>query len=212
MARIIKRAAERKSEIVKAARRLFQAKGYDKATIQDVMNHLGIAKGTIYHYFKSKDDLLEAIIDDIVDEDIERKRTMMKEMKGNALEKVRKILGAGTMAAENEEILEHLHQPGNMGMHTRLLAATLKKEAPLYGELIRQGCGEGIFRTDSPLECAEFILAAIQFLTDLGIYPWTREELTRRALAFPALIEAQLHAAPGSFQFMLDQIGGENDS
>jgi len=206
MVRVVKKAAERRAEIVKAARHLFQTKGYDKTTIQDVMDHLGIAKGTIYHYFKSKEELLEAIIENIVDENIEQMQILMKDVKGNALEKTRMLIGAGNMAANNNEILEHLHQPGNTGMHIRLLAATLVKQAPLYAELIRQGCDEGIFQTDTPLECAEFILSAIQFLTDQGVYSWTQEELMRRALAFPGLIEAQLKAAPGSFQFMLNQI------
>ena len=43
----------------------------------------------------------------------------------------------------------------------------LIKLAPLYGELIKQGCDEGIFHTQTPLESAEFILSGAQFLTDL---------------------------------------------
>ncbi len=69
-------------------------------------------------------------------------------------------------------------------------------------ELIWQGCEEGIFQTDTPLECAEFILAAVQFLTDSGIYNWTQEDLMRRTRAFPKLIEQQLKAPSGAFQFM----------
>jgi AcrR family transcriptional regulator len=206
MVRIVKKAAERRSEIVKTARHLFQTKEYDKTTMQDVMDQLGIAKGTIYHYFKSKEELLEAVIVDIVDENIEQMQLALTEMNGNALEKIRILIGLGSVAANNNEVLDHLHQLGNVGMHTRLLAVALIKQAPLYGELIRQGCEEGIFQTDFPLECAEFILSAIQFLTDPGIYPWTQEDLIRRARAFPGLIEAQLKAAPGSFQFMLAQV------
>jgi len=205
MVRITKKPAERRSEIVQAARRLFQSKEYDKTTMQDVMDDLGIAKGTIYYYFKSKEELLEAVIENIVDENSELMQSSLKEMKGNALEKLRILIGEGNMATNNGEILERLHQPGNSGMHNRLLAAALIKQAPLYAELIRQGCQEGIFQTDTPLECAEFILAALQFLTDQGIYPWTQEDLIRRAFAFPGLIEAQLKAAPGSFRFMLVQ-------
>lgn len=206
MARIVKKAEERKLEIVEAARSLFKAKGYDATTIQDVLDHLGIAKGTIYHYFKSKEELLEAVIENIVDESIERMQTQMMDVQGNALEKLRMLVKVGNAATDNEEILEHLHQPGNTGMHIRLLAAALNKQAPLYGELIRQGCEEGIFRTESPLECAEFILSAIQFLTDMGIYPWSQDDLVRRARAFPRLIEAQLNAAPGSFNFMSEPL------
>lgn len=51
-----------------------------------------------------------------------------------------------------------------------------------------------------PLECAEFVISSVQFLTDLGVYPWTQEDLKRRALAFPALIEQMLQAPEGSFK------------
>ena len=205
MVRIVKKATERRSEIVKTARHLFQTKEYDKTTMQDVMDILGIAKGTIYHYFKSKEELLEAVIENIVDENIEHMQLVISEMKGNALEKISILIGTGSIAENNDKVLDHLHQPGNTGMHTRLLAVALIKQAPLYAELIRQGREEGIFQTDAPLECAEFILSAIQFLTDSGIYPWTQEDLARRVRAFPGLIEVQLKAVPGSFQFMLDQ-------
>ena len=205
MVRIVKKAAERRLEILKTARHLFQTKEYEKTTMQDVMDHLSIAKGTIYHYFKSKEELLEAVVENIVDENIEQMQLVTSEMKGNALEKIRILIGLGSVAANNNEVLDHLHQLGNSGMHTKLLAVALIKQAPLYGGLIRQGCEEGIFHTDAPLECAEFILSSIQFLTDTGIYPWTQEDLVRRARAFPGLIEAQLKVAPGSFQFMLDQ-------
>lgn len=207
MVRIVKKAAQRKAELVQAARRLFQTKGYDQTTMQDVMDDLGIAKGTIYHYFKSKEDLLEAVTEYIVDENIQRMQTILDQAEGNALQKMRMLIEAGSIAADNSEILEHLHQPGNTGMHIHLLAATLEKQAQLYAQLFRQGCAEGIFQTDTPLECAEFILSAVQFLTDTGVYPWTQETLFRRASAFPALIEAQLKAAPGSFNFLLNQVG-----
>jgi AcrR family transcriptional regulator len=128
MVRIVKKSAERKSDIVKAAKDLFQSKDYDKTTMQDVMSRLGIAKGTIYHYFKSKEELLEAVIENIVDENLEQMQILLKEIKGNALEKIQALVEKGNIAKDNTEILEHLHKPGNDAMHIRLLAAhyTLK--------------------------------------------------------------------------------------
>lgn len=203
MARIVKKASDRKAEIVSTARRLFQTQEYDKTSMQDIMDALGIAKGTIYHYFTSKEALLEAVIDDIVEKNIQQMQTRLKNASGNALQKMELLVKANNMAADNKDILDHLHKPGNDAMHSRLLAATLVKLSPLYAELIQQGCDEGIFKTDTPLECAEFILSAIQFLTDMGIYPWTKEDLNRRIQAFPKLIEQQLRASPGSFQFLI---------
>jgi AcrR family transcriptional regulator len=206
MVRIVKKAEVRRQEIVAAARQLFEVKEYDRTTMQDVMDQLGIAKGTIYHYFKSKEELLQAVVEDIVAEDLARKQALMNESSGNALEKVRTLLRAGSLADENAGILENLHSPGNLGMHIHLLAVALMGQAPLYADLIQQGCAEGLFQTEHPLECAEFILSAVQFLTDMGIHPWAQEDLIRRAMAFPSIIEALLNAPKGSFQFMLGQL------
>ena len=206
MVRIVKKAEVRRQEIVATARSLFQVKEYENTTMQDVMDQLSIAKGTIYHYFKSKDELLEAVVENMVEEDIAFKEKLMKETSGNALIKIRTLISAGSLADEHAEILEHLHHPGNLGMHIRQLAVSLTRQAPLYAELIRQGCDEGLFQTEYPLECAEFILSAVQFLTDMGIHPWAQETLMRRAMAFPRIIEALLKAPQGSFQFMLEQL------
>jgi AcrR family transcriptional regulator len=206
MVRIVKKAEVRRAEIIHAARALLQAKEVDKMTMQDVMDDLGIAKGTIYHYFKSKEELLEAVVVNIVDEATAQMQAILDETKGNALEKMSRLIRAGNVSADNDKVLEQLHSPANREMHVRLLAVALIKQAPLYARLFQQGCDEGLFQTDNPLECAEFILAGIQFITDEGIYPWTPEDLRRRAQAVPALMEAQLKAAPGSFQSLFSQI------
>lgn len=201
MKRTVKKPSERRAEIIRTARDLFLTKDYDKTTMQDFMDHLGIAKGTIYHYFKSKEELLEAVVEDIVDQHLEKMRSLIQETRGNALQKIRALVEAGS-EIEAPAMLEKLHERGNEAMHTRLLAAAIMKQAPLYATLIQQGCEEGIFHTETPLECAEFILSAVQFLTDLGICPWTEDELTRRSKAFPKLIEQLLQAPRNSFQFI----------
>lgn len=200
MTRVVKKPKERRLEIIKVARDLF-LKDYDKATMQDFMNHLGIAKGTIYHYFASKEELLEAVVENIVTEHFEKMHILMQETKGNALKKIQALILGGKIFAPF--VLDQLHDKGNEALHTRLLVAALMKQAPLYAELIEQGCKEGIFHTQNPLECAEFILSAVQFLTDLGIHPWSEEDLKRRNQAFPSLIEQLLKAPAGSFLFLL---------
>lgn len=112
------------------------------------------------------------------------------------------LVETGSIAEDNKPILEQLHKSGNEALHLRLLAATLVKQAPLYAAIIEQGCKEGIFKTEAPLECAEMILSGFQFLTDRGIYPWTQEDVVRRFQAFPRLIEQMLNAPSGSFYFL----------
>jgi AcrR family transcriptional regulator len=205
MVRTVKKPETRKAEIIKAARTLFQTSDYDRTTMQDVMVVLGVAKGTIYHYFKSKEELLNAVIDQMAEESLEKMQYVIDHVSGNALERLQQIIAAGSIADENQEIMDQLHSPRNAGMHAAMLAVSVKCSAPLYAQLIRQGCEEGLFEVEDPLESAELILASFQFLLDTGIYQWTEEDLKRRALALPRLIENVLRAKPGSFQFLIQQ-------
>lgn len=190
----------RKAEIIQTARQLFQTKDYDQTTMQDIMDCLDIAKGTIYHYFKSKEELLEAVIENIAEENFCQMKELFLELKGNAIEKIEALLLRANLSSE--KLLEELHKPANAAMHLRILVSILQKQAPLYAALTIQGCEEGLFQTQNPLECVEIILFSVQFLTDIGVHPWTSEELSRRIKAFPSLIEALLKAPPGSFAFL----------
>ncbi len=205
MTRTVKNPETRRTEIIQTARRLFQTREYEKTTMQDVMEELGIAKGTIYYYFKSKEELLEAVIDQMSFEVAERLQKVVESAEGSALDRLQQLIAAGDIADENPEIMHQLHNPRNAGMHAAMMAAAVKCSAPFYAQVIQQGCDEGLFHVEHPLEAAELILTTAQFLLDTGIYQWTQEDLMRRAMALPGLIESVLNAAPGSFQFLIQQ-------
>ena len=205
MTRIVKKPDERRKEIIQAARVLFQEKNYDKMTMQELMEKLNIAKGTIYHYFSSKEDLLESVVEDLMDKELKRKKKLLKSSRCknlNALEKFKMLVTSDRMSEENDQILENLHHPGNTLMHTRLLGLYILKLAPIFAVVIEEGCDQGVFKTEHPRECAEFLFSGFQFLTDLGFYPWSPTQLARRIKAFPSLIETQLGAPKGSFSFL----------
>ena len=207
MMRVVKKADVRKREIIKAARDLFQKGDYESTTMQAIMDELSIAKGTIYHYFASKEELLEAVVEDLISERIRAKKEMMKSSgykAMDALEKLRLFSTFDRLEEDNERILEELHRPGNTIVHTRQIGRFLTMLAPFYAEVIGEGCDQGLFKTDHPLECAEFLLAGIQFITDVGFYPWTEDQLARRMKAIPSLVEAQLGVPEGSFNFLVE--------
>ena len=52
---------ETERKILEVSFRLFQEKGYDHTTIQDIVNGLGMSKGAVYHHFKSKEEILDQI-------------------------------------------------------------------------------------------------------------------------------------------------------
>lgn len=63
MARTPKVVEDRREQIVEAALRVFAQKGFDKATNKDIAQEAGITAGLIYHYFKSKEELLKAALE-----------------------------------------------------------------------------------------------------------------------------------------------------
>ena len=60
--RIVKEAEERKNEILDVAENLFMKKGFDGTSTNDILQAVGIARGTLYYHFKSKEDIMDALI------------------------------------------------------------------------------------------------------------------------------------------------------
>lgn len=209
MTRIVKKPQERRVEIISAAKKLFLEREYEKTTMNDVMNTLGVAKGTVYHYFKSKEELLDAVVENMSDEYVEIVKNSIDINKTSALESFRKLVEASNVTSKWKEVVVNLHRPGNIGLHTRLLALSIKKIAPLYAKVIQKGCEEGVFKTDYPLETVEILLAGFQFVTDVGFFPWSQEDISRRSEALSALAEAQLGAEKGSLNFLNQETNHE---
>ena len=87
MARIVKAPDVRRSEILDVAQRLFYRNGYEQSSVQDIISEIGIAKGTFYHYFSSKQDLLDAMIERMIDQTLQAVEPIVNDNQLNALEK-----------------------------------------------------------------------------------------------------------------------------
>ena len=58
----------RKDEIVLAARELYEQRGLEHTTIKDIADRVGVTRSLFYHYFKGKDEVTEAVLDDYVND------------------------------------------------------------------------------------------------------------------------------------------------
>jgi AcrR family transcriptional regulator len=201
--RISKKPEERRNEILNAAEFLFTTKGFAKTTVNEILKEVGIAKGTFYHYFQSKEEVMDAIIERFINWGVEAAKKVATNPNLTAPEKIFQILMAQTPATgRKEEMIEELHQVSNAEMHQKSIVETIRQLTPVIAQVIEQGMEEGYFHTPYPKETVEILLVSSQFLFDEGIFNWDPQELQEKAMAFSYIAETTLGAKKGSFAYI----------
>lgn len=166
-----------KELILNVAKDLFLEKGFDKTSIQDIIDQLGgMTKGVVYHHFRSKADILEVIIG-------ETDNNLLKnDWKGdNALEKIQYMM------------LESLNDYKKIStlytMEISFKSPTILSEqyrnafsllVPKLKSVIQEGKEDGSIITDYPEEMAELIIMYFNFIIGLRIKELTKEEMNRK--------------------------------
>lgn len=193
--RIVKEHDERRNEIITTAEEFFLTKGFNKTTVNDILKRIGIAKGTFYHYFVSKEEVLEAVIGQIIDQEILRAKEI-QQSNDTALEKLITFLSQNNQEdTRKEEIVDKFQMPENALMKQRALEETINQVCPVLAEIIEAGRQQGEFRTEHPLESIQFLIAGIQTMFD-NIEKLSPETIQSRVIAATDLIYKVLDINP----------------
>lgn len=200
MARVIKEAKERKNEILDVAERLFETRGFDHTSTNDILEETGIARGTLYYHFKSKEELLDAMVERMTERLIVRAKEIAARKDVPVLQRfTRMMLALHAGGSIDQEILEQVHKPPNALMHQKIQQQLLTEITPLLVALIEEGTAQGICHTEYPLEVAEmtFLYANVVF-DDLAEYG--TEDKQRKIEAFIHNLERLLGMGQGSMR------------
>ncbi len=203
MARSSKNPDDRKIEIIETAERLFRENGFQKTSVDAIIQAMGVAKGTFYYYFKSKNAVLEAIVNRTLDQVVAQAQQLADAPSIDALTKMQMLLANSHIGgADTSEKAEYLNLPENRELHEATNVQTILRLSPVFARIIEQGNREGVFDVAHPLETVQFLLASSQFLLDGGLFGFSEAEIRQRRLSMQDMIEKSLSAAPGSFGFM----------
>ncbi len=219
MTRIIKEPTVRRNEIIAAAEGLVYTKGYEQMTIQDILDALHISKGAFYHYFDSKQALLEALIDHMIQIVVPLLAPIANDPHLSALEKLNRFFNTAARWKSAQKIyLLNLfrvwYDDDNAIVRQKMFAATIKQAGPLLGVIIRQGVQEGVFSTPYPDYAGDVALLLLQTGGDsvarmlLTTEPQRNDlEFARNAVAaYTDSLERTLGAPQGSIHIVDDEI------
>ncbi len=204
--RTVKSAEERKNEILDVAEVLFAEKGFDHASTNDIIRKIGIARGTLYHHFGSKEEILDALVERMTRESISKAKMVVSNQSLPLLERLSAaVISLNIDSGAGAEVLEQIHKPQNALLHQKMQERLLEGVAPLIAELIEEGNESGIFDCMYPAEAAEMIMtyAATAFdslaMTDPG-------QIERKRFAFICHTERILGAEFGSLEAAIMKI------
>lgn len=196
--RVVKDATERRNEILDVAERLFCTRGYDQTSTNDILAEIGIARGTLYYHFTSKEDILDAMIDRILDEIVRRTTRIALDTSVPVLERLtQSVLAANVDTKTGDMILEQMHKPQNALMHAKMQERLLKQLIPMFTKLIEDGISQGLMQSDDPENTIEMLLLYSNTVFDDAI-AYSEEEKKKKVLTFISNTEILLHMEKGS--------------
>lgn len=167
--------------ILDVAQRLFLEKGYDNTTIQDIVNELdGLSKGAVYHHFKSKEEIMDAVGDRmfVANNPFEavRGRTDL-----NGLQKLREAIRVNQSDdARTDIVIQSIPLTRNPRLLVEMIESNRRILTPYYQELLEEGNRDGSLHTDYVKEIAELLPLLTSLWLLPSVFPATKEEMKHK--------------------------------
>lgn len=164
-------------KIVVTAARLFVEKGYEQTSVQDILDATGLSKGGLYHHFKSKEQILDAVMQRRIQYVNKRFQELIRNTPDkNAKEKLKKILGQLAADAETHALDQALASQLDPHFVVNGIQTCVAQDAPIVAGLIREGNHDGSLHVQQPELCAEVFLMLLNYWANPVLFHRNSEE------------------------------------
>jgi AcrR family transcriptional regulator len=207
----------RKEAFVEAAQRLMTAKGYEQMSIQDVLDEVEASRGAFYHYFDSKQALLEAVIDRMVDQGLGEVAPVVADRSLGAPAKLRQVFSTiGRWKTAQKPLvlalLEVWLSDHNAIVREKLRRTMTGRLAGMLTPIIQQGIDDGDFQASSAPQAAHVLVMLLLGFQDVATDLFLErqagrvrlEDVERTFGSYTESFERILGARAGSIQ-LIDQ-------
>lgn len=201
----MKKGEKTKLELLKIAYKMFLSKGYENTSIDEIIEEAKIAKGTYYYHFKSKEQMLEEVIQMMIDEYEMR----ANEILNSDLDLSEKMIGIITSFRPNNDefqIVDTLNRQDNLIMHNKINRQVIERVVPMLSKIVEEGVQLGQLKCENIPERIRIIMIISSQLFDDIEYSNTDIDV------FIDIVEKTLGAQAGFMEFLKKLIQKKEDN
>ncbi|MCM1523131.1 MAG: TetR/AcrR family transcriptional regulator [Ruminococcus sp.] len=195
---------DKREIILDAAEQLMSVMPDSDISVQLIASKAGIGKGSVYYYFSSKEEIINAVIERCY-------KIALREYIGDvnpqdsAIEKIKRLFRCMIKEEyhnnqKNFIIALHLHE--DLLLHNKMKLVALEVVSPVLADLLRQGNAEGSISTETPDESAEMIVGILTFLLDGSVSRTDDMKMAAKLKILAKVLETCLKTPAGSFDFL----------
>lgn len=210
---------ERKTEFLDTAMQLFMQHGYEQTSVNAIIDAVGVSKGAFYHYFRTKEDLLDEIAARASAQALEVAAGVLEEGDLDAVGKLNELFRrTNSFKAQNRELMIAIaavfYSDSNALLRRRLTSRSTEMVAPLLAQIIEAGMVEGSMSVRYPLETARFVLRIgsemvgefARHLPRVESEPEAVQLIVREVEVYTESVERILGLVPGSLTLIDDSM------
>ncbi len=173
----IRRSAGEKhrAELLDTAKKIFLEKGFNAATVNDILMAVGLSKGGFYHHFKSKDDVLDALRVQYTKRFLKIVEERVASVPDDAMEErfqtwIKAFVDAYYSSYAEHDLVYHSVHPNRANADRTAIIKSLMN-------LLEQGLAKGAWSLSSPLLTATIMYSAIHGVIDEAIAARNKEHI-----------------------------------
>lgn len=157
---------DKRREILKAAAEIIEEKGLSNTSTNDIVKRLGIARGTLYHYFKSKEEIIDALAHEMTEKILDRARETAREDKPVIDRFWNTIKSLNADSGISADLLSHIHLEENLKLHHKIQCIMISEIPKILMPIVEDGTSEALFNPKNPYVALEMMVVYVTEVID----------------------------------------------
>lgn len=191
--------------ILDSMQKLMQKKDTRSISVSEIAKEAGIGKGSIYYYFKSKEEIVDAVIERSYSDAIRQAKELVQAPGLDALTKMEIIFRTcrdSSMELSRQEAGSYMELQQSALLHQQYIYIMIRNLRPILADIIRQGNQEGTIACNSPEEVAEIVLIILTIKFDTYLSNSDGSQTKKTLDVFTYMLETSFQIEKGRLDYI----------